>query len=170
MRSMDCIQLTGMIFHGNILSLTDDEEVISLSHAKVYVLSDSVSCLGKVNQNPQANTVWEDKLTWFKSSSQYRTLDTIDGETDGIRVEYSPRIHHIAARGQNPKIYEQNERPSTIPRTNYLHVDVQWHHMGELIKDNEQECIAYATLVSVFAKRFPAGRWSFLGPGSEQKW
>ena len=24
--------------------------------------------------------------------------------------------------------------------------------------------------MSVFAKRFPAGRWSFLGPGSETKW
>ena len=34
------------------LSLVNDEEVISLSHAKVYVLSDSVLCLGKVNQNP----------------------------------------------------------------------------------------------------------------------
>ena len=38
------------------------------------------------------------------------------------------------------------------------------------MKDNEQECIANATLVSVFAKRFPAGRWSFLGLGSETKW
>ena len=37
-------------------------------------------------------------------------------------------------------------------------------------KDNEQECIANATLVSVFAQRFPAGRWSFLGLGSETKW
>ena len=33
-----------------------DEEVISLSHAKVYVLSDSVLCLGKMNENPQSNT------------------------------------------------------------------------------------------------------------------
>ena len=38
------------------------------------------------------------------------------------------------------------------------------------MKDNEQECIANATFVSVFAKRFPAGLWSFLGPGSETKW
>ena len=44
------------------LSLVSDEEVISLSHAKVYVFSDSVLCLGKMNQNPQANSVWEDKL------------------------------------------------------------------------------------------------------------
>ena len=42
--------------------------------------------------------------------------------------------------------------------------DIIWR-----IKDNEQECIANATLVSVFAK-IPAGRWSFLGPGSEKKW
>ena len=46
----------------------DDEDVISLSHAKFYVFSDSVLCLGKVHQNPQSNIVWEDKLTWFKSS------------------------------------------------------------------------------------------------------
>ena len=37
-------------------------------------------------------------------------------------------------------------------------------------KDNEQECIANATLVSLFAIRFPAGRWSFFGPGSEKTW
>ena len=28
--------------------------------------------------------------------------------------------------------------------------------------DNERECTANATIVSLFAKRFPAGRWSFL--------
>ena len=38
------------------------------------------------------------------------------------------------------------------------------------IKDNDQECIANSTLVSSFAKRFPARHWSFLGPGSETKW
>ena len=34
------------------LSLVNDEEVISLSHAKVYVFSDSVLCLGKMSENP----------------------------------------------------------------------------------------------------------------------
>ena len=62
------------------LSLVNDEEVISLSHAKVYVFSDSVLCLGKMSENPLSNIAWEDKFTWFTSSSQYRTLDTIDGE------------------------------------------------------------------------------------------
>ena len=42
--------------------------------------------------------------------------------------------------------------------------DISWRS-----KDNERECSANATLVSIFAKRFPAGQWSFLGPGSEKK-
>ena len=50
------------------LSLVNDEEFISLPHAKIYVFSDSVLCLGKVNQNPTSNTVWEEQLGWFKDS------------------------------------------------------------------------------------------------------
>ena len=42
--------------------------------------------------------------------------------------------------------------------------DIKWG-----TKDNETECIANSTLVSLFAKSFPAGRWSFFGPG-EKKW
>ena len=37
------------------LSLVSDEEVISLSHAKVYVFSGSVLCLGKMNQTPHCS-------------------------------------------------------------------------------------------------------------------
>ena len=37
-------------------------------------------------------------------------------------------------------------------------------------KDNEQECLANAKLVSLYAKRFGKGQWSFIGPGSEKKW
>ena len=37
------------------LPLTGDEQVISLLHTRVYVFSDSVLCLGKMNENPQSN-------------------------------------------------------------------------------------------------------------------
>ena len=61
-------------------SLVGGEQVISLLHTKVYVFSDSVLCLGKMNENPQSNIAWEDRLKWFKSSPEYRALDRIDGE------------------------------------------------------------------------------------------
>ena len=37
-------------------------------------------------------------------------------------------------------------------------------------KDNEQQCLANANLVSLYAKKFGKGQWSFIGPGSEKKW
>ena len=43
--------------------------------------------------------------------------------------------------------------------------DIKWG-----FQDNDTECIVNSTLVSLFVKGFPAGRWSFLGPGSETKW
>ena len=43
--------------------------------------------------------------------------------------------------------------------------DVSWGS-----KENKQECESSAQLVSIYAKRFSPGRWSFLGPGSEKKW
>ena len=36
--------------------------------------------LERVNENPKSNIAWEDRLTWFISSSEYRFLDRIDGE------------------------------------------------------------------------------------------
>ena len=32
-------------------------------------------------------------------------------------------------------------------------------------KDNEQECLANSRLVSLYARRFGKGQWSFIGPG-----
>ena len=56
-------------------SLVNDEEVISLSHAKIYVFSDSVLRCRKMNQNSTSNTDRERQLDWFGDPSPYRTLD-----------------------------------------------------------------------------------------------
>ena len=40
--------------------------VISLSHVKVYVLSDSELRFGKINQHPTTNSACEEKFTWFQ--------------------------------------------------------------------------------------------------------
>ena len=62
------------------LSLIGDEQIINLQRTKVYVFSDSVLCLRKIHENPQSNIAWEERLEWFKSSPEYRTVDRIDGE------------------------------------------------------------------------------------------
>ena len=47
-----------------------------------------------------------------------------------------------------------------------MFVDIVWRTTG-----NEQNCVANSVNVDVatYAKRFPFGRWSHLGPGCEQK-
>ena len=37
-------------------------------------------------------------------------------------------------------------------------------------KGNKEECLANAEVVSILAKKFGIGQWSFIGPGSEKKW
>ena len=37
-------------------------------------------------------------------------------------------------------------------------------------KGNKDECLANAGVVKVFARKFGVGQWSFIGPGSENKW
>ena len=36
-------------------------------------------------------------------------------------------------------------------------------------KDNEKECLANVKVVSLYAKKFGIGQWTFIGPGSEKK-
>ena len=75
-----------------------------------------------MNENPQSNMAWEDRLTWFKSSPEYRALDRIDGE---------PRIHHIAAQPQSSRVTVKIERNTRETYwTDHLHADVQRHLMG----------------------------------------
>ena len=88
------------------LSLVGDEQVISLLHTKVYVFSDSVLCLGKMNENPQSNIAWEDRLGWFKSSPEYRGTELMVSQwnSSGISSQDSPQC----SSATKPKSYCQD--------------------------------------------------------------
>ena len=151
------------------LSLIGDEQVISLLHTKVYVFSDSVLCLGKMNGNPQSNIAWEDRLTWFKSSSEYRALDRIDGEPMEFEWNIFPGFTTLPLCH---KVQELLSRLSVTPEkftgriiSMSMFNDISWGS-----EDNKKECESNAQLVSLCAKRCGAGQWSFFGPGSEKKW
>ena len=121
-----------------------------------------------MNQKPTSNSAWEEKLSWFKDSSQYRTFDTIDGEPMEFEWNIFPGFTTLQLIDKVQEFMNKMGDPSQLQgRIIFMSMfnDIKWE-----TKDNEQECIANATLVSVFARRFPPGRWSLLGPGSEKKW
>ena len=153
MRSMEWIQLIGVDFSWKHLSLIGDEDVISLSHAKVYVFSDFVLCLGMMSENPQSNTVWEGKLTWIESSSQYRALDTIDHEPMEFEWNIFPgfttlQLCHKVQEFLTKMCEEPEETTGRIIFMSMFN-DISWWS-----QDNEQECELNANVVSIYEKIF----------------
>ena len=113
------------------LCLIGDEQVISLQRTKVYVFSDSVLCLGNMNENPRANTAWEERLAWFRSSPEYRNLDRIDGEPIEFEWNIFPGFTTLQLRHKVQELLLRLcETPENFYRTNYLHVDCQRHLIG----------------------------------------
>ena len=113
------------------LSLIGDEEVISLLHTKVHAFSDSVLCLGKMNENPQSTIAWEDRLTWFNSSSEYRALDRIVGEPMEFDWNIFPGFTTLQVCHKVQEFMSKKEQTTRrFHWTDYLHVDVQRHLMG----------------------------------------
>ena len=62
----------------------------------------------KGEPEPNIKTLFGEK-SWVgsKNSPQYKTLDTIDGEPMEFEWNIFPRIHHIAAHQQSPRVHEQ---------------------------------------------------------------
>ena len=150
------------------LSLVNDEEVSSLSHAKVYVFSDSVLCLGKMNLNPTSNAVRERTVGMVQRFITIHNFGHNRRRTNGTRVKYFPESTTLELVREVQKFMRKMSETEQIQgRIIFMSMfnDIIWGYKG-----NETKCTANSTLVSLFAKRFPAGRWSFLGPGSETKW
>ena len=121
------------------LSLVSDAEVISLSRAGLCVFSDSLLCLGKMSENPQSNTVWDDKLTWFKSSSPCRTLETIDGEPMEFEWNIFPGFTTLQLCD---KVQEFMSKMSEEPEdfTGRIIFMSMFNDISSGSQDNEQEC------------------------------
>ena len=141
----------------------------SVSRTRRFTFSDSVIRLGKMSENPQSNSVWEDKLTWFKSSPQYRALDTIDGEPTEFEWNIFPGFTTLQLCHKVQEfLSKMSEKPEEFTGriiSMSMFNDISWGS-----QDNEQERESSANLVSIYARRFSPGRWSFRGPGSEKKW
>ena len=151
------------------LSLINDPVIISLQSTKVYVFSDSVFCLGKVLQHPECNEAWKNRVAGARAERSYRDFEDVKGESTEFEWNIFPRVHIVAALWQNQ---QSTEFFRTITRN--FHRRILFMSMFNDIscdrKGNKDECLANARVVSVLAKRFGIGQWSFIGPGSEKKW
>ena len=148
------------------LSLIGDETVINLQRAKVYLFSDSVLCLGRVHQHPQSNEAWKDRIEWITISQSYRDCDGSSGEPSEFEWNISPGFTTLQFYGKVTDLLSRLGETPEIFTGRILFMSM-FNDISCGTKDNERECLAN---VSVYAKKFGTGQWSFIGPGSEKKW
>ena len=139
------------------LSLIDDETIINLQRTKVYVFSDSVLCFGRIHQHPESNEAWKIR---------------IEGVMYGEPTEFEWNIFPGFTTLQlcvkvNDLLSRFGETPATF--TGGILFLSMFNDISCDKKDNEEECVANAKVVTILARQFGIGQWSFIGPGSEKK-
>ena len=151
------------------LSLIGDERIINFQRTKVYVFSDSVLCLGRIHQNPDSGEAWKKRVQWITSSQSYRDFDGINGEPTEFEWNIFPGFNTWQHCGKVKDLLSRlGETPENF--TGRILFMSMFNDISCGTKDNEQECLAHARVVSLYARRFGTGQWSFIGPGSKKKW
>ena len=151
------------------LSLIGDERVINLQRTKVYVFSDSVLCLGRIHQHLESNEAWKKRIEWITMSQSYRNFDRIDGESTEFEWNIFPGFTTLQLCDKVKDLLSRlGETPENF--TGRILFMSMFNDISSDKKDNQKECVANAKVVSIYAKEFGIGQWSFIGPSSEKKW
>ena len=155
-RSMEWKQFVGKIIHGSICLwlVMNRSSVFSAQRSTSFQILYCV--LERYTRIPS------------RTSPEYRTLDRIDGETMEFEWNIFPRFNTLQLDDEvKDLLLRLNETPENFTgRIKFMLMfnDISWRS-----RDNEKECESNARLVSLYARRFGTGQWSFLGPGSERK-
>ena len=149
------------------LSLIGDKTVINLQRTKVYVFSDSVLCLGKVHQHPESNEAWKKRIEWIINEKSYRDYDGINGEPTELEWNIFQGFTSLQLFGKVTDLLSSlGEEPETFTgRILFMSMFNDTPCDG---KGNGEECVVNSKVVSILAKKFGIGQWSFIGPGSER--
>ena len=147
------------------IHLIGDETVINLQSTKVYVFSDSVLCFGRVLQHPDSNEAWKNRIAGIKAEKSYRDYDGINGEPTEFEWNIFPGFTTLQFCDKiNDLLSNLGQTPETF--TGRILFMSMFNDISCDRKGNKEECLANARVVSVLAKRFGVGQWSFIGPGS----
>ena len=125
-------------------------------------------CLKKVHQHPESNEAWKKRIEWITTDKSCRDYDGINGEPTEFEWNIFPGFTTLQLCGKVTDLLSRlGETPETFTgRILFMSMFNDISCDGKGIKE---ECLANARLVSVLAKKFGIGQWSFIGPGSEKK-
>ena len=98
-----------------------------------------------------------------------RNFDRIDGEPMDFEWNIFPGFNTLQLNDElKCLLLRLDETPENF--TGRIIFMTMFNDVSCGSRDNEQECLSNANLVSLHAKRFGKGQWTFIGLGSEKKW
>ena len=168
MRSQVWKRLVGKIVHGNICHqlLMKESSIFNAQKSTPFQI---LLCLGKIHQNLESNEAFKKRIEWITSSQSYRNVVGINGEPTEFEWNIFPgfgtlqlcnKVKDLLSRlGETPEIF-----------TGTILFMSMFNDISCGTKNHEQECLAHARVVSLYARKFGTGHWSFIGPRSEKKW
>ena len=104
---------------------------------------------------------------WLKSSSKYRNFDRIDGDPMEFECKNFTGFNTLQLNEEvKSLLFRLCETPEIF--TGRILFMSMFNDISCGKKDNATEYLANAKLVSLYARRFGKGQWSFGGLGSEK--
>ena len=107
-------------------SLIGDETVINLQNTTVFVLSDSVLCLGRVLQHPDSNEAWKNRVAGIRSEKSYRDYDAVNRESTEFEWNIFPGFTTLQLCDKiNDLLSDLGQTPETFTGRICIFVNVQ---------------------------------------------
>ena len=142
------------------------DEVIKLAKAKVYVYSDSVLCLGKMQEHSEADERWKDHTQYFQHSNEHKAYFGITGEPIEVEWNIIPghRTLQILQEIQDNKAACQTSPEEFEDRIIFMSMfnDIDWTQ-----KRNSTECFSNSGKGQELPKKVPA--WTLVIPRSRRR-
>ena len=120
-------------------------------------------------KNPEADEAWKKMIEWITSSQSYRDFDGISGEPMDFEWNIFPGFNTLQLSEEVKSLLYRLGKHQKISQEGIIFMSMV-NDISCGTQDNEEECMLNAKFVSMYAKRFGKGQWSFLGLGSEKKW
>ena len=143
------------------------DRAVQFATAKTYVFSHPVLGLGGISDEPVKT--WESKINkWFVETRYIKALDRIDGRAMEFEWKNVSGFTTLGILDEIQKMMTESKCDPEQFKGRIIFMSM-YNDIDGVKRGNEEHCVANALRVTEYARLFPHGRWSFLGPGSE-KW
>ena len=109
------------------------------------------------------------KFKWYSENNHFKDMNRIDGMPTEFEWKIFPGITTLGLLEKIQSLMRdlQCEPEHLKDRIIFMSMcnDIAWGEEG-----NTERCEYNSQTVANYAREFPRGHWSFLGPGSDKKW